>query len=129
MSRLVSSYVEALLAATADATEEKVRETVESLRALLRRRGHAALFPRVVAETERRVRAKAGIAVEVASATALSATEKTRVAEALGLSSGTVRWEERVDRALGAGARVRLGDLVADETLTARLGRLREAMG
>ncbi len=120
-------YASAYVRATAGLPREEVRVRAEIFTKVLARRGETRLLPRVIEAAEALL--SAGIAViETVSSKPLTAVEKKILAKSAGLEPENVRFEEKIDEAVGGGVKIRVGDKVVDATVAARLNALRNAL-
>ena len=128
MKILPSDYAKAFLGAVKDASREEVRVRIETLFALLRQKNEAYLFPKVAGEIEHLLSEEGTTVVHLSSAEQLSVEQKKQLSQIIGFDPGTVRFEERLDPAIGSGVRIRVGDMVIDTSTSARLQALRKIL-
>jgi F-type H+-transporting ATPase subunit delta len=117
-----------LIAGVAGDSGVAVGEDARNFLAVLAHGHRLALLPEIAAQYEaRRAEVENTIDVEVTTAMALTAGQRTMLEAALGKRFGrAVRLAERVDTALVGGAIVRAGDHVIDGSLQGRLARLEQ---
>lgn len=98
--------------------------------ALMTRKRRLFILPQMLQElTALLADARGEVTAEVVSATALSDEQKERLARALAARAGkTVKLQASVDESLIGGLAVRLGSMMIDTSVKAKLAALRNAM-
>lgn len=118
-------YARALLRLAADRDADAVAKAVDAVADELAAVGRAAWLPRVLAAVERlALESEGGMRVTVETPEPLTATQRTALAERLGVPPGRLVVDERVDATLAAGMRVTAGDMVVAGTARDRAHRL-----
>ncbi len=117
-----------LIASVATGSGVAVDAGSRNFLALLAHGHRLGYLPEIAAQFEvRRAEVENTIDVEVTSAMALTAEQRTTLSAALARRFGrSVRLAEQVDTALIGGAIIRAGDLVIDGSLQGRLARLEQ---
>ena len=107
--------------------DEKIHRLVVNFMCLLALRRRERALMAIIEEFRRRVEERAGtMTASVVSATDLTSEQKTRLMERLSrYANKKIRLECRVDPTLRGGLIVKLGDIVFDGSLEARLEMLR----
>lgn len=118
-------YAVLLYALTKDAKKSELKEAVQSFIKQLARGRALALLPRILALYNSYYNAREGVVdVEVVSAGEPSSKIKHEI-EKLSVRTN-VRY--RIDSAQLGGARIKVGDYMIDDTLKARLAKLKQTM-
>ncbi|TAL20552.1 hypothetical protein EPN90_00680 [Patescibacteria group bacterium] len=127
MRARAKDYAEAIFAVVG-ADIAAVERAVKALVKLLSRRNQLALLPAIITEVEI-ISAPAGeVRLKLALAKPLDKKGKETLSRALNLAPGQIVWDETVDPALGAGAKINFGDYQIDTTVKARLNALYEKL-
>jgi F-type H+-transporting ATPase subunit delta len=121
---------DAISAVITEAGKGRLSAGVQNLVVLLARRKRLAVLPELVQQFVALKReAERKVEVELTSAVALGAGQRSAIQQALEQRLGrTVELKEAVDASLIGGAVVRAGDLVIDASVRGRLERLGDAL-
>jgi F-type H+-transporting ATPase subunit delta len=130
MSRLAATYAAGVRKLTAGLEKKAAEDAVARFVELLAQRGRLHLGPAIV-EAYERAAAEADGAFHVSVTTADALTEKEADALSADLEKTLkrdVRLERAVDPSILGGAVIRYGDVLLDDSLKARLNRLKQQL-
>lgn len=123
------SYAESLLKLAESATKKEIPAIVDQFIKFLIKERQFKFAQQIIEQIENAIRGKEGrVEVTVVGAHALDAGARQAVADFLRQPVETVEFQEKVDKNLLGGVRIRLHDLLVDATITGQLERLREQL-